>query len=276
MAEDKQQLIVGRAVNLGEVDRERLLRGFRPTRPLMTDALKDAILGKPRSISPEILVKDAWIDEPLRLALKLNPKTDFGRAAVEIVKHLKDTPYARDAALELLNRLASVTICESRLFVRIHRGALWLANNSGPAIEDHGMVGYRVVTTVGAGFIVDALQNILEAETMKFHGIGTGSGAEAIGDTTLGTELTTEYSPNSTRATGTLTEGATGNIFRTVATNTLDATPGGNIQEHGLFSNATVGSGVLFDRTKFASGGYALVSGDGLETPYEWTMAIGG
>lgn len=134
-----------------------------------------------------------------------------------------------------------------------------------------GLAGTRVVTTVGVNFIVDAFQNIVELEIMKFHGLGTGSTAEAAGDTALVTELTTEYNPDSTRATGTTTEGASANIYRTVGTNTLDGTPGAALREHGIFSLAA--AGVLLDRTVF--GAITLSSGDGLQSTYDHTQVAG-
>lgn len=139
-------------------------------------------------------------------------------------------------------------------------------------VLDYGIVSTRVITTVGAGFIVDAFQNIVEVENMKFHGIGTNAAAEAAGDTALGAELTTQLNPDNTRATGTTTEGASGNIYRTVGTNVVDA--GVTITEHGIFSSATVAAGVLLDRSVF--GGIAMVSTDSLQTTYELTVATGG
>lgn len=138
-------------------------------------------------------------------------------------------------------------------------------------IIDLGLVSQRVVTDVGVGYIVDAFQNSVEVENMKFHGLGTGSTAEAAGDTALVTELTTEYTGN-VRATGTTTEGASANIYRTVATNTLDGTPGGALREHGIFSASS--AGVLLDRTVFAA--ITLVSGDGLQSTYDLTFPSGG
>ena len=45
---------------------------------------------------------------------------------------------------------------------------------------DLGLVGLRMVTTAGVGFIVDAFQDTAELELQKFHAIGTGTGAEAV------------------------------------------------------------------------------------------------
>lgn len=151
-------------------------------------------------------------------------------------------------------------------------GALWLdVIYEGGQRVGLGLASLRVVTTVGVGFIVDAFQNIVEVETMKYHGTGSGTNAEAAGDTALQTEFTTQTNPNSTRATGTTTEGASANIYRTVATNNYDATV--VVTEHGIFSDPTVASGVLLDRSVFSA--VNLISGDSLQTAYELTVAAG-
>jgi hypothetical protein len=133
-----------------------------------------------------------------------------------------------------------------------------------------GLASFRVVTTVGVGYIVDAWQNSVELENMKFHGLGTGSTAEDAGDTALVTELTTEYTGN-VRATGSTTEGASANIFRSVGTNTLDGTPGAALREHGLFSADA--AGVLMDRTVYAA--ITLSSGDSLQSTADHTQVAG-
>ena len=137
---------------------------------------------------------------------------------------------------------------------------------------DYGCVGRRVVTDVGVAYIVDAFQNSVELENMKYHGFGTGTGAEAAGDTALGTELTTQYAVDSTRPTGTTTEGASANIYRTVATLSPDSGGTIAITEHGVFSASS--AGVLLDRTKFSA--VNLVAGsDSLAATYELTLSSG-
>jgi hypothetical protein len=140
------------------------------------------------------------------------------------------------------------------------------------AVEDYGVVGRKVVTDAGVNYIVDAFQNSTEVENLKFHGIGTGTTAESAGQTALVTELTTEYNPDNTRATGSTTEGATANVYRTVGTNTLDATPGAALREHGVFSAAS--SGTLLDRTLYSA--ITLSSGDALQSTYDLTLSSGG
>lgn len=142
---------------------------------------------------------------------------------------------------------------------------------------DLGLMSLRVVTTAGANKLVAGL-NATDATTFqnfKYHGFGTGAVAEAVGDTALGTELTTQYVTDNTRLTGSQTVGASNNIYRSVApalapdsgTNPL------NITEHGLFSAAT--GGTLLDRSVFTA--VPLVpNADSLVVTYDLTINAGG
>jgi hypothetical protein len=137
---------------------------------------------------------------------------------------------------------------------------------------DYGIVSTRMVTTAGAGYVIDAWQALVTLGNMKYHGIGTTNTAEGVGDTALAAEVTTGLNPASTRATGTTAEGASSNIFRSVGTNTVGATL--TIVEHMLFSQAATGGGVGFDRSIFA--GIGMLATDQLQTTYDWTLATGG
>lgn len=136
---------------------------------------------------------------------------------------------------------------------------------------NYGTVSYRVITDAGVAYIVDAFQNTTELENLKYHGLGTGTTAEAATQTALVTELTTEYNPNSTRATGTTAE-TSANIYQSVATNTVDAAAA--VTEQGLFSQAATGGGTMFDRSVFSV--INLASGDSLQTTYLGTFSSGG
>lgn len=138
--------------------------------------------------------------------------------------------------------------------------------------REYGLASLRVITNAGVAFLVDAFQNLVELEVMKYHGIGTGTVAESASDTALQSELSTQYSPDNTRATGSTTEGSAANIYRTVGTNTVDASVA--ITEHGIFSQAASGGGVLWDRSVFAV--INLASGDSLQTTYDATFNAGG
>lgn len=138
-----------------------------------------------------------------------------------------------------------------------------------------GLAGMKLVTTAGVNYIVDAFQNLVEVENLKYHGFGTGTNAEAVGDTALQTEETTQYAADNTRPTGTTVEGASANIYRTVATYSPDSGGTRAITEHGVFSQAATGGGTLLDRTVFSV--VNLVAGsDSLQATYELTLPNGG
>lgn len=137
--------------------------------------------------------------------------------------------------------------------------------------EYYGVVSRRVVTDAGVGFIVDAWQNSVELENMKYHGCGTNSTAEAAGDTALGAESTTALNPDSTRGSGTQTEPAA-NQLRSTGTLVFDNTVA--VVEHGLFSQSATGGGVLFDRSVFST--INVISGDSITFQYTVTFNSGG
>lgn len=136
----------------------------------------------------------------------------------------------------------------------------------------YGEVGYRVITNAGVTFLRDDWNNnAQDFTTFNFHGCGTGTTAEAAGDTALVTESTTALNPDSTRATGTRSTPAS-NQFASAGTVTFDASAA--ITEHGQFSQAATGGGVLWDRTVFSA--INVVSGDSILFTYTCTLSSGG
>lgn len=139
-----------------------------------------------------------------------------------------------------------------------------LVRHDGTTIN-YGVLGYRVVTTAYVNLLVDELQSSQAGHsTFLYHDSGTGTTAEASGDTTLVTKVETG------RATGTQTEGASANIYRSVGTISYTGTRA--VTEHGLF-NASSG-GTLMDRTVFSA--INVVSGDSIQFTYELTATAGG
>ncbi len=141
-------------------------------------------------------------------------------------------------------------------------GVLHVKVKKPEGILDLGLVSVNVVTNAGVAYIIDALQNLTEAENLRWHGSGTGNTAENISQTALVAEV-------GTRVSGTQTEGASANIYKTVATLTYGSSL--SIVEHGLFSASS--SGTLFDRTVFSS--IAVDTSTGIEFTYEWTLSAG-
>jgi len=146
-------------------------------------------------------------------------------------------------------------------------GTAWAAGDRYAIFAERGPIRNLIVNT-GENFLVDAWQNIVELEIMKYHGIGTSTTSAGETDTGCLTELTTQYNPDNTRATGSLTEGASTNIFRTVGTNTVDATVA--IMEWCLESQAATGGGTMWSRVVFSA--VNLSSGDSLQSTYDLTV----
>ena len=223
-----------------------------------------ATLDPPRSPASGLTIirKDAWLPADFQHKLKTwSPKSDLGR----YVRYIVVAQLPPQMAAELIEKFSSICVLQSAL-----RGRHW--NAVTQRWEDHGLLSEKVITTTGVGFLVDAWQNSVELENMKYHGVGTGTNTEAAAETALATESTTALNPDSTRATGSLTEGASGNIFRSVGTPAFDATAA--IIEHGLFSQAATGGGVMWDRSQFSA--INVVSGDSIQFTYDMTASAGG
>jgi hypothetical protein len=165
----------------------------------------------------------------------------------------------------LFTKVTGIPTLTAQLAIRLFR-----ANGE---IVDYGVVGYRVVTDAGVAFIVDDFDPAATTDisTLKYHGCGTGTGAESASDTALGTESTTALNPDSTRATGTATQ-PSANIYRSTGVVTFDASAA--ITEHGIFSQAATGGGTLLDRSLFSA--INVVSGDSISFQYSLTVSSGG
>lgn len=139
------------------------------------------------------------------------------------------------------------------------------------SVTELGLLGRRVITTTGVAFLASCFNNVAEPEILNYHGFGSGGSAEAVGNTSLTTEFTTEYAVNSTRPTGSQSNST--NTYTTVATFSPDATVA--VTEHGLFSQAATGGGTLFDRTLFSTINLTG-SADSLQATYVLTLPSGG
>lgn len=183
------------------------------------------------------------------------------RARNLLLHRIPDWP--RQAAALVAWALFGIPVIFSCLRARVRKAdGTWI---------DYGVLSTKFVTDAGVAFLVDAWQNSVELDVMKYHGVGTGTTAENANQTALITESTTALNPDSTRATGSLGEGATANIFRSIGTATFDASAA--ITEHGLFSQAATGGGTLWDRSVFSA--INVVSGDAIQFTYEVTFTSG-
>lgn len=129
-------------------------------------------------------------------------------------------------------------------------------------IERRGIIARKKVTTAFANHLVDSLQNqtTTPIDQFKYHDAGTGTTAESNAQTGLITPW------GGARVSGTQVEGASANIYRSVATIAFNNSFA--ITEHGLFSAAAAGT--LLDRSVFAA--INVGSGDSIEFTYELTV----
>jgi hypothetical protein len=129
-----------------------------------------------------------------------------------------------------------------------------------------GTVSYRVVTSAfvnaaAANMVNNATSPVIDA--YDYHASGTGTTAEASGDTALVTDS------GVARVSGTPSN-PTSNQYRTVATQTYSSTLA--ITEHGVFSASSAGT--LLDRSVFSA--VNVVSGDSIQFTYTLTLTAGG
>lgn len=132
------------------------------------------------------------------------------------------------------------------------------------SVIDYGLISTRVVTTEFCAHLVDALDGTTtRISDYDFHGVGTGSTAEDVGDTALVAQV-------ETRATGTPSQ-PTSVQYRSVGT--VTATAQRLLREHGLFSAAS-GTDELMDRSVFAL--ITLEIDDSIQATYTLSVSAGG
>lgn len=155
-----------------------------------------------------------------------------------------------------------------------NRGTLYLrVFKADGRVLDLGVVSHQLITTAGVNALVAGM-NASDATTFqnfKFHGIGTGTTAPAVGNTALETEITTAYQTDNVRPTGSQTVGGSNNIYRTVGTVTVDASVANT--EYGLLSDADVGQGTLLDRFTYTV--VNLANGDSVQGTIDITLPAG-
>lgn len=209
------------------------------------------------SIAPQVAPKPRAIREVLRMETVDALGNRHFAGVVEHVTKSTDVAFAGKlrAALMLAGSKSNPT------------GWLAKVENFLTPSEAHALVVNAGETALRDCFGGTGTPSCTPVQNFKFHGVGTGATAAAEADTGCQTELTTAYNPDSTRATGSQTNNGA-NIYRTVGTNTVDATA--SITEWCLMSQAATGGGTMWSRVVFAA--IALASGDSLQTTYDLTI----
>ncbi len=136
---------------------------------------------------------------------------------------------------------------------------------NGQLVQDLGVVGVKKVTLEFAELLVDAMCSSGASDLLPMfgvHAMGDGSTAEASTDQAL-VSLEDE---SGTR--GTMTHGASSNIYQSVKT--LTATSTYTVIEHGIF-DTTGATDYLLDRTKLGSE-FTVATDDEVEWTYQLTV----
>ena len=211
-----------------------------------------------------IIRPGAWIPDPLREQIRtFQPRSHLGKLVRDSLRYLPT-----EQAIALLDAVMSSLVVESSLAL-VH--GRWDDRLGRVVRDDYGIVSRKVITTAGVTYLAaDMAGGASDINLFKYHGIGTGTNAEASGDTALQTESTTALNPDSTRATG--SQASSTNTYTTVGTLTADASIA--CTEHGIFSQAATGGGTLWDRTVFTV--INLASGDSIQATYVATFSAGG
>lgn len=154
------------------------------------------------------------------------------------------------------SKLTGVVTMRGRLHAKLWRDGRYI---------DYGVVAHGLVTTAFVNFMVDQLQTETSVwGDFKYHDSGEGTTGATIGDTDI------ETTDGESRATGSQTEGASANIYKSVGTIAYTTTKA--ITEHGLFNNTT--GATLLDRHTFSA--INVGNGDSIEFTYELTCSAGG
>lgn len=133
---------------------------------------------------------------------------------------------------------------------------------------DYGTVGYRVVTTAGVNYMAgDFNQGANDISNFNYHGVGTGTTGENVGDTALVTNTT----PGGQYIVGTKSNPSQ-NQYMSAAS--IVFTAAGNISEHGIFNQANPAGATLWDRTTFTATG--VQAQDSITYQYTLTINAGG
>jgi hypothetical protein len=161
-----------------------------------------------------------------------------------------------------LGRILGAVTDRVRAFGELHA----VVTRANGDMIDLGCLGRRVVTTAGVNYMRDdfaAAAGAADITNFKFHACGTGTTAEAIGDTALVTDS------GVARVTGTQ-DNSVAKQYKSVAT--MSFTSSLAITEHGLFSASSAGT--LWDRTVFAA--INVQNGDSIQFTYILTITDGG
>lgn len=146
----------------------------------------------------------------------------------------------------------------ARLFAKV-------VSKDNSRVNDLGLVSTQKVGTTGVNWLAAVFYGATPSTPgdLKHHQMGTDATAETNTQNALLAPIT------STREAGTMTVGASANIFKSVATLTNVSSATVAITEHGIFYTAS--GNALFDRSMFAA--VNLAPSDKIEFTYNLTFS---
>ena len=146
----------------------------------------------------------------------------------------------------------------ARLFAKV-------ISKDNSRVNDLGLVSTEKVGTSGVNWLAACFYGASPSTPgdLKYHQMGTDATAETNTQTALLAPITTG------RDAGTMTVGASANIFKSVATLTNVSSATVAIVEHGIFFTAS--GNALFDRSQFAA--VNLAPADKIEFTYNLTFS---
>jgi hypothetical protein len=216
--------------------------------------------GESRELTPAELRPVPWPVDRVPSVVELARLAAPGRGLPDPVNEWRKA----NVRLGLVGRgLSKVALARALKLPHFH-GALYLTVWRDGEPTDLGLASLRLVTTAGVKYLTDDM--------------AAGTNAEAVADTALQTELTTQYSTDNVRPTGSQASATAGAnaTYTTVGTITVDAAVAAT--EHGILSQAAVAAAsaanTLLDRSVFSV--VNLASGDSLQGTYVFTINSGG
>lgn len=207
-----------------------------------------------------IVKKDSWVPPELSWKIKqFSPKSELGKIVKQCLRYLP-----AELAAEVIEKITQCVIMESSLALVVKRHPSSPFRHGDDLIEDYGIVSRKKVTTAGVTALAVAWANA--TFDAKYMALGTNATAESNAQTGLIAEIAANHYTASVRVSGTHAE--SDNTVPIVGTHT-QATAGDTIEEHGIYTSATVGAPTLWDRS--LTGTVALAVGDSLTGTYVLT-----
>lgn len=220
--------------------------------------------------------KQGWRELPLRLSLPCLPvakrlipglNVSYSKCYGQVVRNRPAVPdnwqfiglHGTDLLYDVLDDFDNVVGEETISLSDPRAVSTW--------VEDLGLLGCHLVTTAGKAFLCSAMAGAATTSNLKFHGFGTGSTSPAAGDTTLTTELTTQYAVSNTRPTG--SQAHSSNTYTTIGTIAPSTSVG--LQEWGLFDQASNAGGTILDHQTYSV--INLTNVDSLALTYVFTQS---